>query len=40
MDDDHIAEFDRDELETIFRDLGFKVLASEFRFGVMRYWIG
>jgi protein-L-isoaspartate O-methyltransferase len=40
MDDDHIAEFDRDELESIFRDLGFKVLASEFRFGVMRYWIG
>lgn len=39
MDDDHIAEFDRDELEQIFASLGLEVLDSEFRFGLMRYWL-
>jgi hypothetical protein len=39
MDDDHIAEFDRDELEQIFASLGLEVLNSEFRFGLMRYWL-
>lgn len=39
MDDDHVAEFDRDELEGMFADLGFKVLDREFRYGVMRYWL-
>lgn len=38
-DNDHIAEFDRDELEIIFRELGFEVLDREFRYGAMRYWI-
>jgi hypothetical protein len=39
MDDDHIAEFDRDELEQIFASLGLKVLDREYRFGLMRYWL-
>jgi SAM-dependent methyltransferase len=39
MDDDHIAEFDRDELEGLFASLGFEVIDREFRFGVMRYWV-
>lgn len=39
MDDDHVAEFDRDELEQIFATLGLEVLEREFRFGLMRYWL-
>lgn len=39
MDDDHVAEFDRDELERIFEGLGLRVLDREFRFGLMRYWV-
>lgn len=39
MDDDHVAEFDRDELEQIFASLGLEVLDREFRFGLMRYWL-
>lgn len=39
MDDDHIAEFDRDELEELFALLGLKVLDREFRYGVMRFWL-
>jgi SAM-dependent methyltransferase len=39
MDDDHIAEFDRDELERLFASLGLEVLDREFRYGVMRYWL-
>ena len=40
MDDDHIAEFDRDELEQLFTSLGLTILDREFRHGVMRYWVG
>tara|TARA_B110001452_G_C15185544_1_gene411777 strand:- start:433 stop:1149 length:717 start_codon:yes stop_codon:yes gene_type:complete len=36
-DDDHVAEFDRDELEKIFKTLNLTVTDKEFRFGVMRY---
>jgi SAM-dependent methyltransferase len=39
MDDDHLAEFDRDELEDMFASLGLSVLDREFRFGLMRYWV-
>ena len=39
MDDDHVAEFDRDELEQIFACLGLEVLDREFRFGLRRYWL-
>jgi len=39
MDDDHIAEFDRDELEQLFASLELRVVDSEFRHGVMRYWL-
>jgi hypothetical protein len=39
MDDDHLAEFDRDELEALFGTLGLQVLDREFRFGLMRYWV-
>jgi SAM-dependent methyltransferase len=39
MDDDHIAEFDRDELEQIFERLQLRIIDREFRHGVMRYWV-
>jgi SAM-dependent methyltransferase len=38
-DGDHVAEFDRDELEAIFGTAGLHVLDSEFRWGAMRYWL-
>jgi SAM-dependent methyltransferase len=37
-DEDHVAEFDRDELEQILASVGLEVIDREFRFGVMRYW--
>ena len=39
MDGDHVAEFDRDELEAMFRSVGLDVLDREFRWGFMRYWL-
>lgn len=38
-DEDHVAEFDRDELEALFASLGLTVIDSEFRWGFMRYWL-
>ena len=38
-DDDHIYEFDRDELELFFKIYGFKVIDVEFKNSVMRYII-
>lgn len=39
MDGDHVAEFDRDELEALFKSVGLDVLDREFRWGFMRYWL-
>lgn len=38
-DEDHIYEWDRDELQDIFTDLELKILDSEFRFGTQQYWL-
>jgi SAM-dependent methyltransferase len=38
-DADHVAEYDRDELEALFDRSGLRVIDSEFRWGVMRYWV-
>ena len=38
-DEDHVAEFDRDELEEMFRSCGLAVLDCEFRWGFLRYWL-
>lgn len=38
-DEDHVAEFDREELEAMFARCGMEIIDSEFRFGVLRYWI-
>jgi SAM-dependent methyltransferase len=36
-DDDHVFEFDREEIEDIFKKLNLTIIAKEFRFGVMRF---
>ena len=38
-DADHVAEFDREGLEALFTEAGLEVVDSEFRWGVMRYWV-
>ncbi|HVF82784.1 MAG TPA: class I SAM-dependent methyltransferase [Sphingomicrobium sp.] len=38
-DNDHVSEFDRDELEELFAAAGLSVSDAEFRGGVMRYWL-
>ena len=37
-DDDHIWEFDRDEIKKLCEKCGLKILNSECRFGVQKYW--
>ena len=37
-DDDHVSEFDRDELRELFGECGVQVIQSEYIFGVQRYW--
>ena len=39
LDDDHISEFDREEICQLITDQGLKIIESEYRFGVMQYWI-
>jgi SAM-dependent methyltransferase len=38
-DDDHVWEFNRDELEILFKQLGIKILDCQFRFGLQQYWL-
>lgn len=37
-DADHVSEFDRNELQKIIEESGWKIVRCEFRFGVMKYW--
>ncbi len=37
-DNDHVSEFDRDELKAIFSACGLEILKAEYIFGVQRYW--
>lgn len=37
-DDDHVSEFDRDELRAIVDACGMTVIEAEYRFGVQRLW--
>lgn len=37
-DDDHVTEFDRIDLMNKIHASGFKILESEFRHGMMRFW--
>jgi SAM-dependent methyltransferase len=38
-DEDHINEWDRDQLQELFANQGLKILDSEFRFGSQKYWL-
>jgi len=38
-DDDHVSEFDREEIEQIFEGLKLEILRKEFRHGVMRFFL-
>lgn len=37
-DDDHVSEFDRNELITLLNECGISVYKSEYRFGVQKHW--
>lgn len=37
-DNDHVIEFDRDELLALVRGIGLIITAEEFRYGVLRLW--
>ncbi len=37
-DDDHVSEFDREELQALLSSLGIKVINAEYRFGLQRLW--
>lgn len=37
-DIDHISEFDRIEIKELINKSGFKLIESEYRFGVQRHW--
>lgn len=38
-DNDHVAEFDRNELEEIFNNINLTIVCNEFKFGVLRYML-
>ena len=35
---DHVIEFSRDDIEKIISNSKLKIIASEFKLGVLRYW--
>jgi hypothetical protein len=37
-DNDHIWEFDREDMVTLIREAGLKLVDSEFRFGAQKFW--
>jgi SAM-dependent methyltransferase len=37
-DDDHISEFDRNELRTLLNECNIKILKEEYEFGVQKLW--
>jgi SAM-dependent methyltransferase len=37
-DDDHVTEFDREEIASLLEKSGLRILSSEHRYGVQRYW--
>lgn len=39
-DNDHIWEFDRDSLGEVIEGAGWRVLESEYRYGVQKHWCG
>lgn len=39
-DNDHIWEFDRDALREVIESAGWRIIDSEFRYGVQKHWCG
>jgi hypothetical protein len=37
-DDDHISEFDREEIKQLLRDCNIELIESEFIYGVQKFW--
>lgn len=37
-DDDHISEFDRDELKTLLNNTGLEIINEEYRYGLIKLW--
>jgi ubiquinone/menaquinone biosynthesis C-methylase UbiE len=37
-DDDHISEFDRDELSTLITKCGLQIITAEYRYGLQKIW--
>lgn len=37
-DDDHVREFDRDELRDLLESCGIRIVEVEYRFGIQRLW--
>lgn len=37
-DDDHISEFDRDELKDLLTTCGLDVIKEEYRYGLIKFW--
>lgn len=37
-DDDHVREFDRDELRELLERCGIRIVEAEYRFGIQRLW--
>lgn len=38
-DNDHVAEYDRDEMADLIGRAGLEIDAAEYRYGVMKYWL-
>ena len=39
-DNDHIWEFDRDSMREMIEEAGWRILESEYRYGVQKHWCG
>ena len=37
-DDDHVSEFDRNELKTLLDECNIKVVKEEYKYGVQKLW--
>ena len=37
-DDDHITEFDRDELKALLQECNMKIIKEDYRYGVQKIW--
>jgi SAM-dependent methyltransferase len=38
-DDDHISEFDRDELKALFKECNLEIVKEEYKYSVQKFWL-